>query len=206
MKRIVLFLVVMIFIVGCGNNNSLNKGNGNKVWEGNNNDSQEVEEAVDSINITKGETKEITGIYGDKEIKAEVTLNNVFYTTKITPPSPTQSYYSYYEAEENNIYEVIDLTIKNIGTEYFSDYVLEGFLSDTCTPTFIFDGGYKYTGISITEIERDNDGEYDLGYFYGVDPLETKNLYLFTKVPSELQNSNLTVNVCFGDNPLKLNW
>lgn len=42
--------------------------------------------------------------------------------------------------------------------------------------------------------------------FYGVDPLETKNLYLFTKVPSELQNSNLTVNVCFGDNPLKLNW
>lgn len=79
-------------------------------------------------------------------------------------------------------------------------------MSDTCTPTFIFDGGYKYTGISITEIERDNDGEYDLGYFYGVDPLETKNLYLFTKVPSELQNSNLTVNVCFGDNPLKLNW
>lgn len=133
-------------------------------------------------------------------------MNNVFYTTKITPPNPTQSYYSYYEAEENNIYEVIDLTIKNIGTEYFSDYVLEGFLSDTCTPTFIFDGGYKYTGISITEIERDNDGEYDLGYFYGVDSLETKNLYLFTKVPSELQNSNLTVNVCFGDNPLKLNW
>ena len=207
MKKIIFLALMIGVITGCGNtNSSLNENGGETVNEGNNHGSVSEDVDVDTITIHQGETEEIVGMYRDDEIKAEITLNDVFYTDEITPPQPTQSFYSYYAAEEGSVYEVIDITIKNTGTEYFSDYVLRGFLSDTCTPTFTFDGGYTYTGISTTEISRDSDGEYDLDYFNGIDPLETKHLYLFTEVSSEIKDSSLTINICFGDNPLQLNW
>lgn len=70
----------------------------------------------------------------------------------------------------------------------------------------MFDGGYKYTGITVIEREVDSSGRYDLGSFYSIDPLATKRLYLFKIVPAETKDLGLTVNVCFGDNELKINW
>lgn len=171
----------------------------------NGNDSEkEAEENV--LSVTKNETKEVIGTYNGKEIKAEITVKGVYWKTKLMPPTPRQSFYTYYDENPGEVYTVVEMEVKNIGTESFSDYVFEGFLSDTCTPTFMFDGGYKYTGITVIEREVDSSGRYDLGSFYSIDPLATKRLYLFKIVPAETKDLGLTVNVCFGDNELKINW
>ncbi len=103
-------------------------------------------------------------------------------------PTPRQSYYTYYPERSGEVYHVIEMDVNNTGTESMSDYVFEGFLTD-CTPTFVFTGGYKYTGITIKERKADSHGKYDLGYFYSIDPLATKRLYLFTSTPEETKIS-----------------
>lgn len=167
---------------------------------------KEDKPTLKTLSIEKGVSKEVVGSYENDEIKAQIKVLDVYWTTKVEPPRPTQSYYTYYEAEQDQAFQVVKMEVKNTGTESFSDYVFEGFLSDTCTPTFTYDGGYKYTGINLVELERDSSNKYDLGSFYSLSPLATKTIYAIKKVPKEVTSKTLEANLCFGDNVLEINW
>lgn len=175
--------------------------------ENNNNDNGvEDESNLPELTVTKDVPTVVEGTYGNDKIKAEITIKGVYWTSKILPPTPRQSYYTYYDENDEEIYQVVEMVVKNIGTESFSNYIFEGFLSDTCTPTFKFDGGYTYNGISLIEVERDGKGNYDLSNFYSINPLVTKTIYAVKTVPNATKDLSLSVNLCFGDNKLYINW
>ena len=209
MKKIILLISAIICLTGCGTQVISNeKGNTVEEWnQSGNNQNTTDEENAEIIEVNKGEAKDLVANYNNKEIKANINLNNVFYTTQLTPPSPTQRFYSSYKAESGKVYEVVELTIKNTGTDFLGESALTGgYSSRSCTPTFVFDGGYKYTGVTAKAISQDNEGNYDLDSFYGLDPLEENRLYLFTSVPDEVKDLGINVSLCFGNTQLKLNW
>ena len=175
--------------------------------ENDNNDNDvEDESNLPELTVTKDVPTVVEGTYGNNKIKAEITIKDVYWTSKILPPTPRQSYYTYYDEKDEEIYQVVEMVVKNIGTESFSNYIFEGFLSDTCTPTFKFDGGYTYNGISLIEVEKDGEGNYDLSNFYSINPLATKTIYAVKIVPNATKDLSLSVNLCFGDNKLYINW
>lgn len=76
---------------------------------------------LEDLEVTKDVTKEVVGTYDDEEIKAEITVTGVYWTSKLLPPNPRQSYYTYYDGSDDEIYQVIEMVVKNTGTESFSD-------------------------------------------------------------------------------------
>ena len=221
-KKMIIIIVVAIAVIGIIalliDLNSNKSGGGNNGGSGNpggsyvapkdddNDYSEDDYKGLEDLEVTKDVTKEVVGTYDDEEIKAEITVTGVYWTSKLLPPNPRQSYYTYYDGSDDEIYQVIEMVVKNTGTESFSDYVFEGFLSDTCTPTFTFDGGYSYKGIDLIEVEKDSSGRYDLGSFYSINPLVTKTIYAVKSVPEATKDLSLTVNLCFGDNKLNIHW
>ena len=172
-KKMIIIIVVAVAVIGIIalliDLNSNKSGGGNNGGSGNpggpyvapkddddNDYSEDDYKGLEDLEVTKDVTKEVVGTYDDEEIKAEITVTGVYWTSKLLPPNPRQSYYTYYDGSDDEIYQVIEMVVKNTGTESFSDYVFEGFLSDTCTPTFTFDGGYSYKGITLIEVEKDS--------------------------------------------------
>ncbi len=215
MKKVLsLFLILMCIclLTGCSYSDLFGKNNnssGNDNVENNSDssyDNYEDTPVYEDLEVTKGVPKTIEGSYNDETVTAEITVNDVYWTTKLVPPSPTETYYTYYEANSDEVIQVIEMNVKNIGTKNFTHYVFEGFLSDTCTPTFTYDGGYEYTGATTLELEKNSQGKHDIGVFYTIDPLETKTIYAMTRVPAEVKEKGLTVNLCFGDNKLNILW
>ena len=223
-KKMIIIIVIAVAVIGIIalliDLNSNKSGGGNNGGSGNpggsyvatkddhddNDYSEDDYKGLEDLEVTKDVTKEVVGTYNDEEIKAEITVTGVYWTSKLLPPNPRQSYYTYYDGSDDEIYQVIEMVVKNTGTESFSDYVFEGFLSDTCTPTFTFDGGYSYKGITLIEVEKDSSGRYDLGSFYSINPLVTKTIYAVKSVPEATKDLSLTVNLCFGDNKLNIHW
>lgn len=199
-----LFLITLVFVlVGCGNNSGNSKKN--NIKPNNNSVTTEEKNTFEELSIKKGETKEFKGSYSGKDIKAEITLKDFIWTTNLIPPNPTKSIYTYYEAGENYAYIVLEMEVKNTGTDSFNDYIFSDFLFDNCTPTLIYEGDYKYTGISLVELVKDSSNRYDFNTFYSINPLEKKLIYTMTKIPLEVVQKNITqFNICFGDNKLNI--
>lgn len=164
-------------------------------------DEKDDEPEVEKI-IINSSSKTVTSTYNDEPIEAEISFDEAFITSKVVPPSPTQSYYRYYEAEEGMKYLVVSLNVKNLGADTLNtDYVFSNFLGDYCDLEATLDGKYKYSGF-VVGVDKDNSGKYDLDSYYYMKALETSKLYILFKISEEVSDKSASINVCFGDTNL----
>lgn len=207
-KKVLILMMILVgplFLGGCGNVDS--KRNAGQSIDDNTETEEDNELPVLILNLKKGETKTLESTYEHEKIKVEATLNNVSFESKVEPPTPQQSYYTYYDAAEGKSMVKIDLTVKNIGGDNFnSDYYFTGFLSDTCSPIMKFDNTYNYNGLTVVAAVKDSSGEYDLDAYHNLVPLDTVNYYLINEVPDSVKTMKAKITVCLGDRPLVLEF
>lgn len=205
---VVLGLAIVLYLINMSSvdsNTSYDPVTGNDNSNGTiiqNKEEAEIEEtdSIEKINIYKGKSTYIKTEYSNDEYEAEITVSDMYISNKILPPTPRQSYYSYYEAKEGKTYLALVLEVKNVGSQTInSDYLFTNFLGKHCTSKAIFGDKYEYTSGTVVGLDKDNSGDYDFDRYYYIDALETVKLYVIYEISSEVSDKTATINTCFGD-------
>ncbi len=117
---------------------------------------------------------------------AEITINSVEYLNILNPSNP-DGYYNYYEVKDsNNIYLVLDVTVKNLKANSLdADRVMrvEG----------IYDDKYMYDGFSV--IEEDDGSDFSYTNMTNIEPLKTARMYYLIDMPKEVQEGKVELKI-----------
>ena len=148
--------------------------------------------------------KTIKGIYNDEEITANVTVNAITLEEKIEAPLPQYINVIKYENNLGKKYLKIDLTMNNIGTIELNSLELDGDGSTICKPKITInneDNSYS----STIALQLKKEGELNrLTTIVSIKPNETQNIWLITEIDKQATLDSYDINICFGDNLIKI--
>lgn len=201
---LVLSIIFLLLSLDSNNNINLNKNDNNGYNVNELNEEENTKTKIDKT-IIDNTTKKVVGEYGNEKLEAEISLDKVYTTDKVLPPTPKQTYYSYYDKKEGKKYLVAVLNVKNTGSKSLNtDDIFSNFLGDSCQLQAIMDGKYEYSGF-VVGLEKDNKNKYDLQAYYYLEALEKTQIYLIFEISSEVSQKQAKINACFGDTYLEIN-
>lgn len=163
--------------------------------------SNEVEK-YSTLSLNKNKT--IKGIYNDEEISANVIVNSITLEDKIEAPLPQYNNVVKYENNSGKRYLKIDLTMNNIGTIELNSLELDGDGSIICKPKIIINNEKDSYSKTIA-LQLKKEGILNrLTTIVSIKPNESKNIWLITEVDNQTTLDNYDINICFGDNLIKI--
>ena len=120
----------------------------------------------------------------------EFTLNKVKLSYNVEPDNPP-SYYSYYAAEDGQVYIYINASVKNLSKHDIQ-------CDDIYSVTADYDNGYTYQGFNII---TDTDGDFTYANINVINPLQTLGVHCLVDCPEEIETSEkpLFITVKFRD-------
>ncbi|MDD3241489.1 MAG: hypothetical protein PHQ64_01740 [Bacilli bacterium] len=148
--------------------------------------------------------KTIKGIYNDEEIAANVTINSISIEDKIEAPLPQYTNVVKYENNLGKKYLKIDLTMNNIGSIELNSLELDGDGSTLCKPNIILNNEEKnYNSTTVLQLKKE--GVLNrLTTIVSIKPNQTENIWLITEIDKQTTLDNYDINICFGDNLIKI--
>ena len=180
MKKIIIYILLILVLSGCGYEETFTIGNNNitdeTVSDNIDDNKEENKSSNNPVEVNLGQNIE----FSDNYIISFISSN---FSQKIVPTNP-DSFYTYYEVQDKSIntYFMLKTTIKNLGGETLSGEKLP-------SATLIYDNKYKYNLSLITETDDSSDLEgYD--WYMDIDPLKTKKIWYYVEIPIEIENSN----------------
>ena len=137
-------------------------------------DAQALERELESAREASG--REVAPGEKVTTSKYEFVIDSGAFTKAIYPPDTT-GYYSYYEAESDQVFYVAEGTFKNLDTSYVD-------IKWGTDAKIVINDTYEYTA----QVEGARSGDSD---FYGQqpDPLETVDVAIFATIPGEVTDS-----------------
>ncbi len=111
--------------------------------------------------------------------KLDFTLNKVNFSYKVEPDNPP-SWYTYYDAPENQVYIYINAKVKNKQKQAIE-------ADEVYSVTVDYDGGYTYRGFNIAD---DTDGDFTYANITSVEPLQTLGVHCLVACPEEIETSD----------------
>lgn len=182
--RILTSLISMVLIgslcltfCACGNNQKADSDNGASNKE---NVKSEQEETIPEISLDEKITTD----------DFEFTLNKVELSYNVKPDNPP-SFYSYYEADEGQVYIYINASVKNLKQQEIA-------CDEVYTVTANYNNGYTYEGFNII---TDTDGDFSYANINDITPLQTLGIHCLIDCPEEVETSDnpLTLTIKFRD-------
>ena len=119
---------------------------------------------------------------------AEIEIANVFVTNDVMPPKPS-SFYTHYEASSGNVYFVVVMDAKNLGTDAVS-------ANDLITATLVIDEN-EYSATTL--VETDDGASLDRGTSKNVDALAVARLYQLYSVPESVDTQEFKLVIKNGE-------
>ncbi len=119
--------------------------------------------------------------------KYEATIDFVNIIDKVTPPYPG-SYYTYYQADEGQVYIDFCIAYKNLAYSRIS-------AEDVLSGKVVYAGKYEYTGFSV--IEESNRSDFTYTSITNIAPLTTEYVHYLFKVPEEVGTSSDSLEINF---------
>ncbi len=120
-----------------------------------------------------------------------VTVNAMSFEEKIA-----QSEYFGFTPDEGNVYLVLDITVKNVGTK--ADCFLPSFTLNNSGVKIIYDGTYEYSSSNLLGYDKDLHDKQ-------LNPLTELNGIIAFSVVNEVKDSNKPLVVRIVNNNVKLN-
>ena len=108
----------------------------------------------------------------------EFTLNRVEFSYKVEPDNPP-SWYTYYDAPENEVYIYVNASVKNKMKQSVK-------CDEVYSVTVDYNGGYTYKGFNIA---NDTDGDFTYANITSVEPLQTLGVHCLIACPEEVETS-----------------
>ena len=135
-----------------------------------------------SVTVTDTEPKEeITDITLNQTASTEkydFTLNKVEFSYKVEPDNPP-SWYTYYDAPENEVYLYINASVKNNQKQSVR-------CDEVYSVTADYNNGYTYKGFNIAD---DTDGDFTYANITSIEPLQTLGVHCLIACPQEVETS-----------------
>ncbi len=119
--------------------------------------------------------------------KYEASIDFVKITDKVTPPYP-DSFYTYYQADEGQVYIDFCIAYKNLTHSSVK-------ASDVLSGKATYAGKYEYTGFSV--IEENSREDFTYSNITNIAPLTTEYLHYLIKVPEEVGTSSDSLEIRF---------
>lgn len=139
-----------------------------------------------SNSVTQDSTKEIKINETISTDDYDFTLNNVSFSYKVVPANPP-SYYTYYDAPNDQVYIYINATVKNKKKQSVR-------CDEIYSVSVEYDDGYTYTGFNIAD---DTDGDFTYANITSVEPLQSLGVHCLVACPEEVETSDGKVVLTF---------
>lgn len=176
LKKITLFLFVLLLLTGCGSDSKADKDKSTAA----NKDSDKVEENNDKKEPEIPKNESIA-------FKQTVTLTNgeffveyAKFAKKVTPPKAS-GYYSYYEADSGKTYLDVSISYKNLAT-------VDAEADEIVKATLKYKDEYTYDG--FTTIEEDNRSDFTYTNITDISPLTTEYIHYLFEVPEGVSSDD----------------
>ena len=143
---------------------------------------------TDNSNNVATEKETIPEISLDETITTddfEFTLNKVKLSYSVKPENTSSAFYSYYEADEGQVYIYVNASVKNLKQRDVSCDEVYDVIAN-------YNNGYTYEGFNIV---TDTDGDFSYASITDITPLQTLGIHCLIDCPEEVETS---------DNPLTL--
>lgn len=108
----------------------------------------------------------------------EFTLNRAEFSYRVEPDAPP-SWYTYYEAPDNQVYLYLNVSIKNTQKHSLP-------CDEVYSVTVDYNSGYTYRGSFIAD---DTDGDFTYANITSVEPLQTLGVHCLVACPEEAETS-----------------
>ena len=108
----------------------------------------------------------------------EFTLNRAEFSYRVEPDAPP-SWYTYYEAPDNQVYLYLNVSIKNTQKQSLP-------CDEVYSVTVDYNSGYTYRGSFIAD---DTDGDFTYANITSVEPLQTLGVHCLVACPEEAETS-----------------
>ena len=196
MRKILVMIVciaVMTTLFGCGNmagsksRGTVSQGSGEVSVpaaedETENKAKGTVSQTVDAPTAQAAPAEEITDIALKQTVATddyEFTLNRVELSYKVLPDNPP-SYYTYYNAPDDQVYIYVNAKVKNKQKQSVD-------CDEIYSVTADYNGGYTYTGFNIAD---DTDGDFTYANITAVNPLQTLGVHCLIACPEEVETTS----------------
>lgn len=118
---------------------------------------------------------------------AQVIIDDIYYTNIVEPPM-SRFLTTYYEADENNVYLVIENKVKNLkSSELAADEIMSF--------SALLDNYYEYTGFATVESVNQEDLNY--ANITSLPALGERKIYYLIEIPKELQQKDVKITMWF---------
>ena len=111
--------------------------------------------------------------------KYDFTVNRVEFSYRVEPDTPP-SWYTYYDAPDNEVYIYLNASVKNKQKNSVE-------CDEIYSVTADYDDGYTYKGFNIAD---DTDGDFTYANITSVEPLQTLGVHNLTACPKEVETSD----------------